>query len=274
MENGKLSIDIIECYRYWKKFSLQSKGVTFPIPYREWWNRYGENCPICHGAKVGVWKDGVERYCACSTQRWLSNNEDILAPYQSLSLNMTLDQLIPLHNPPDKSDKELIITLADVKIWLGKLKSWMFIYGGRGVGKTHILQSVHTYLPKGISIYITAGDFRSKLFSAQRNDGAVDALFNVLSTVPILLYDDWGMEYQKLNDWAGATFENIIDRRSIYPERFPTIVTSNKSEDDLKASTDESTKRSISRLCAAHYSRVIYLSQADFREKTVQNAIS
>jgi hypothetical protein len=273
MEDDGISINMLESYRFWKRWASQKEGLLFPVPYHEWLNKYGDDCPICEGTPARTWSDGVKRYCACSLLKLLSHNEEEYKEYQSPFHQMTLDALHPLHNPPDEADVMLTDTIKYVKGWINRLSGWMFIWGGRGIGKTHILQSIRTALPRGLSIYITAGDFRSKLFSSQRKDGEVEALFNALSSIPILLFDDWGMEYQKLNDWAGATFENIIDRRSNFPDYFPTIVTSNKSEFDLKHSTDDSTLRSISRLCNPVYSMVTELKQDDFRDDLVQQNI-
>lgn len=272
-ENG-LSINVIESYRFWKKWALRTDGLIFPIPHHEWYSKYGDNCPICEGDPARTWKDGVRRYCVCALLKKLSNNEEEYEFIQSPYRQVGFDGLISLHNPPDEKDIDLIDTIKYVKLWVNQLQSWLFIYGGRGAAKTHILQSIRNILPRGLSVYITAGDFRSKLFGAQKKDDGVERMFNALSSIPVLLYDDWGMEYQKRDDWAGATFENIIDRRSNFPEYFPTIVTSNYPEERLKASTDDSVLRTISRLCNPQYSDVRALRQADFRDKAVQRGIA
>jgi DNA replication protein DnaC len=273
MEDDGISINVLESYRFWKQWASQKDDLLFPMPYHEWLNKYGNECSICEGTPARTWNDGIKRYCVCSLLKLLSHNENEYREIQSPYHQMTLDTLHPLYNPPNESDKELIDTIKVIKTWLVNFNHWFFIWGGRGVAKTHILQSIRTILPKGLCIYITAGDFRSKLFNAQKKDGEVEALFSALSSVPILLFDDWGMEYQKLNDWAGSTFENIIDRRSNFPDYFPTIVTSNKSEFDLKHSSDDSILRTISRLCNPVYSGSIMLSQADFRDDIVQRSI-
>lgn len=241
--------------------------------YQDWIVQRGDVCKICDDWRRGTF-GGQERYCLCSMLEWLDEQKDRNNSYQSPFNNVILSQLEPLHNPPDEADLRLQKTVNFINDrWLSAMDRWMFIYGGTGSAKTHILNAIRTYLPAGLSIYITAGDFRAKLFNAQSVDGEVDRMTEALSTTPILLYDDWGMEYQKLNDWAGATFENILDRRSTHPDYFPTIVTSNRSEESFRGSTDKSQVRAISRLCDPQYSIIVEFLQADFRDRLVQESI-
>jgi hypothetical protein len=268
------SVSRLESYLYWKdEFQEKRPLISFPMPYDDWVGHYGDVCQICDGWKVGKFSGNIH-YCVCSMLEWLDDQIDNNVSYQSPAATHELKELAPLHTPPDKGDKELQNCINYIsKKWLKHPKQWMYMYGGPGSAKTHILQSIRSYLPRGLSIYITAGDFRSKLFAAQAMGGAVDMFVEALATVPILLFDDWGMEYQKLNDWVGTTMENIIDRRVAFPDWFPTIVTSNLSDTEWSNSSDTGHKRTISRLCDPQYSRVFEFTQADFRSRFVQEAI-
>ena len=264
MDNS-LSVSRLASYIFWRD-QASLHNISYPIPYYEWTSRYGDVCPICQGDRIRK-----NLYCICSTLHWLSQQEDDNQDWQSPYQTRKFRELAPLHAQPDAADKALLELKKYIReSWMKKLDMWMFIEGGVGVGKTHILQALRTKLPKGLSIYMTAGDFRSKLFTAQHIDGEVDRLTRALIETPILLFDDWGMEYQKLNDWTGATLENVIDRRSVNPRYFITVVTSNNYTDGIRKGTDMSHKRTVSRLCNPEYSRVFTLNQADFRDPKVQ----
>lgn len=269
-----LSISRLDSYLYWKgRMSQRYPTRPFPMPYWQWEDLVRTPiCKVCDGDEFREF-GGHTRFCICSTLRWLDRQEIDNEDFQSAYNQMYLRDIIPLHNPMDKADKQLMEYVQVFNAWINKPKFWFYVWGTRGTAKTHILQAIRTALPKGLTIYISGADFRDKLISAQRIEDEVDRMIAALKSTPILLFDDWGSEFQKRENWVGAEFYSIIDHRSSFPGYFPTIVTSNNSFKDLGNSSDENTKRTISRLGNPAYSFILQMMQEDFRNPATQKGI-
>ena len=66
----------------------------------------------------------------------------------------------------------------------------MYLYGGYGAGKSHILWAIKNAL-QGLALYVDAGDLASKLRSAVgRNE--VSDMVDTIAACPVLLLDDFG----------------------------------------------------------------------------------
>jgi len=75
----------------------------------------------------------------------------------------------------------------------GEIYNPLFIYGGTGLGKTHLIQSIgnkisDTFRKKRVK-YISSEKFISGIVSAIRN-GSIEAFKNTLSTIDVLIIDD------------------------------------------------------------------------------------
>lgn len=74
----------------------------------------------------------------------------------------------------------------------GKTYNPLFIYGGVGLGKTHLMQSIGHYVKEKYSkkiIYITADKFVAQVIEAIRT-GTIQQLREVYSNIDVLLVDD------------------------------------------------------------------------------------
>ena len=151
-----------------------------------------------------------------------ATTEDIPAEIQAL-----LDML------PDKSNE----------------KRGIYIHGGVGIGKTHILYAIEKYLLErrhGCFI-INAVDL---LFDIKKDFDRLiqdkqQPLEFILTDPRLLLLDDLGSE--KPTEWVQETFYHIINRR--YVENRTIIITSNHAIQELAEHIGDRTTSRIIEMC-------------------------
>ena len=244
-------------------------GDNPKIYYKDW---TGSDCKICHGMEY-VQLKGTEHevFCFCSTLRWMEHQWLQNSYFQTLHQPAKLEDLIPISVPDENAAKDLRRLKEYLTKWIIYPKEWIWIQGGFGCGKSHILKSINTALPIA-SIYISSEDFQSKLFAARDQTNGVQILQDGLSSVPILLFDDWGLEYSK-SDWTTTSFANIINSRNQFPKQYITVVTSNLASTELKSSGDVKIRRIVDRLTDVNIATLWQLRQASFRSGQTQGKI-
>jgi DNA replication protein DnaC len=109
---------------------------------------------------------------------------------------------------------------------------WITILGDPGSGKSHVLSALDKKLNPW-SLYITSADFEAKSFRATKGvaEYSLEDMLDVISQAPILLYDDFGLEYGK--DYIRALIRRVFDFRYRRPTEYITIVTSNLDKSEL-----------------------------------------
>jgi DNA replication protein DnaC len=108
---------------------------------------------------------------------------------------------------------------------------WLTISGTNDTGKTHLAVSIcKEWVKAGIPAkYAFVPLLLDELRQGFGKDGDYDSRFNTFCTVPLLLLDDLGAEYN--TGWVQEKLETIIDYR--YMNSLSLIVTTNKTLGEL-----------------------------------------
>ena len=265
------TVKILRSYNIWMKAKpilLEKYGYTFPSPIGEWHKLVGPVCPICDESPLREDAKGNWTYCVCAMEAWLDKHKNDCALFETPISPISLDLLKPFGDKAGAQDlKEL---LDYVRKWVQRPREWMWIEGNRGTGKTHVLQAIKTMLPQ-IAFYIGAERFASECFRALNHgtisesgdEVTVDDFVTRLSTVPILLFDDWGLEHK--SSFVEDQLAAIINNRYRFPDEFPVIMTSNMELATLAYSPDLTYARIASRMSDPSNCRWFKLRQADYR---------
>lgn len=226
-----------------------------------YWKRAGEEykpvdiCPRCDGWGRYRLPSGEIVYCLCDITRWTWNVKAALDPLRSRVRPATLEEMVQRPEPGH-------ISLDDAKelasIFMKDLSFWLVLSGGYGVGKTHILRSINTYMSP-IALYITASDFEQGVFLSLGND-SLQSYVASIARAPVLLFDDYGMEYgAKLMESKVA---HLFDFRDRTWEDYPTVVATNLTTEQLSV-----IPRVGSRLLDTEKSRIAVVGVRDYRLK-------
>ena len=126
---------------------------------------------------------------------------------------------------------------------LGKKYNPLFIYGGVGLGKTHLLQAVgHAVLEKNLKIkvlYTNAEKFTNEFVRAIGN-GTIDKFKRIYRSADVLLVDD--IQFMAGKERTQEEFFHTFD--SLYQEGRQIVLTSDRTPKDIPALEE----RLISRL--------------------------
>lgn len=219
-------------------------------------------CPICDGFQQGRDKqDGQDYYCLCATLQYLDRRWHEFHLYESWCEPLTLDALTPIPLPSVEAANDLNKLLDAVKEWMVEPTSWMFIQGGVGCAKSHVLQAIKTTLP-WMTCYISAAQLQGSLFASFKKDDTQE-LIRAMSLAPILLLDDLGLEHP--GAWTTNMFASVIDNRYARRTELATIVTTNIDPADLIGSVNQATRRIASRITDRGVSKRFILRQTDYR---------
>ena len=240
---------------------------TFPVPYEfpyplDRFLKDGETCPICDG-----WQQLEDRhYCLCSTLRWIEKQGEGFRDYEYPIIPTTLDAMIPMKSSNtqkqaayDKMWADLQPLIEYVKAWIDKPTTWIAMFGDNGVGKSLVLRAIKTAIPN-MAFYISVSDFQSRVFSGLQ-DNSYQEFLEFISTVPILLLDDWGIEHT--TSMSTDALAAVIDRRYLNSPEFPTVITSNNL--GVFDSPDIAIKRIASRIGDRQICKRFHIRSADFR---------
>jgi DNA replication protein DnaC len=272
------TVAILKSYNIWMHQAprlLEKYGYTFPSPVGVWEKLTGPLCPECNGYPTMEDSKGNWIYCVCALSRWLDTHKNDCQLFETPVPAVSLDDLKPFsnHNSPKKGEEDLRVLLSFVRKWMQRPRRWMWIEGGTGTGKSHVLMAIKTALPK-IAFYIGAERFSSECFRTMEHkvlteggdEVTLDDFITRLSTVPILLFDDWGLEHR--TSFVTDQLAAVINNRVRFPDEFVTIVTSNMQLAKLLHSGDQAIERIASRMSDSQYCDFFTLSQADYRRPT------
>lgn len=162
----------------------------------------------------------------------------------------------------DTSDNPTAVDAA--KAWArGDGPPWLFMFGGYGTGKTHLLGAAfYALLDAGRPpIYTVAPlllDYIRKGIGAEGRDEYA-ARFDAVRECPLLILDDLGAEGR--SKWTDETLFKLVDYR--YRLKLPLAVATNLRPDELEP-------RIASRLQDRRLSRTLVMRGRDWRLATVQ----
>jgi len=276
-------VDYLASWIFWSKRMLvkpeRYKGYIFPAPIQSYEEAMGKICPICNGVGKGDILDddgqSINVVCICSLLKWLQSRYYTLNNYETKVMPASLDGLdfTGLSISGESNIKDLVRYLKNT--WFNRpTNSWITMEGENGTGKTHIMRSIKTHFG-GLCAYISADKFQQSLFTAVKNDKNKDEvaeLIDFVSTIPILLIDDWGMEHD--NMWTTDTIASIINTRYSFADQLPTVLSFNYSRKTLMASVSMAKKRIVSRIFDVNISARYVFDHEDFRAQETQNTIA
>lgn len=176
-------------------------------------------CPICDD--TSRWGgESMDYHCLCYVMDEIQALDEALSPYRTIAAPASLNDFKLWGN--DEEKESLKIALAYVRNFVAAPRNWLYLYGGYGCGKTHMMRAAAAEFGPA-ALYITAGDFEAKLYRAMDSRGDLSAMLGEIERVPVLLYDDFGADYG--SDFVKAKFRQIVDFR--YGQKLPLMVTSN-----------------------------------------------
>ena len=107
----------------------------------------------------------------------------------------------------------------------------LFLEGGTGTGKTHLLAAIIDYIARLYKRYLEPGDLIYRKVSnliSEIGDSLLSApskdVINRYKTVPVLFLDD--LSYRNLKEWARDMIDEIIDYR--YKNKLSIIITTSE----------------------------------------------
>jgi DNA replication protein DnaC len=256
-------------YNYWVLQRLASpekyKGIELDYTSTE------DVCPICQGWKI--LENGM--YCLCSTLQWMDRQEESFKQYEYPLKPAYLKDLGPLTSKTPSRQKiydaqwlEFAKMLDFIERWMKQPNTWISMFGGNGTGKTHILRSIKTAMPK-MAFYVSVADFQSRVFGGLK-DGSYEEYVEFVSKVPILLLDDWGLEHQ--SSMSTDALAAVIDNRYLNSAEFPTVITSN--DVGVFNSPDIAIRRIASRIGDRTICRRFMVDGADYRLPDAQRTLN
>lgn len=268
------NISRLQCYLLWKGVYKERpgplmEGLPFPCSKEAWVQKKGKICPICQDHHE-IYHEGKLIYCICEMLEWLDKEENKVEDYEVAVPYANIDDIKPyVIRGYEGCEEETRTLLTYLHKWVETPDRWMFIQGGTGTGKTTLLYALKTALGR-MAYYTTSSRFQQFLFASlntNREENSTQRLIDIMSTVPILLFDDWGMEHD--NEFTTDTLSGIIDRRYSFADEFITVVTTNEEIGKNLISKNLPKRRIASRLADAHISNVFRLTQPDLRNPDV-----
>lgn len=204
-------------------------------------------CSICQGAgylrydvPVDDPRFGELVICECKREELDAKRQRML---QERSLlvgdlrNKTFDSWQPkfVNGKPPKDSPDLAFGIARMYARDPHAidKPWLFLFGPKGTGKTHLAAAVaHARIELGQpAIFMNVPDLLMHLrrtFSPS-SDVTYDDLFDNLRTTPMLILDDLGKQQE--TKWAQEKMYQLINHR--YNLRLPTVITMNEEAEEI-----------------------------------------
>ena len=258
---------ICESYAFWSKWFEDRPKENFSLlsgSRDALFFRGNGSCPFCNSTELYDFPVPIttgeytsERvFCACMLFRLMDRVWDCESSYIPARIN----ELQMLDNPKGAAKNTETIKYY-FKQFVKGLGKWIYLHGGYGSAKTHLLRAVKTNL-RGLALYVNASDLSAKIYESLGNHTLGD-LENELASAPVLLIDDFGAEHG--TDYLYSTLYRIVNRRYDRGVLSPTIITSNYTYSELAVSTNDNLKRIASRL--SDMKLVIHLTstQIDYR---------
>jgi DNA replication protein DnaC len=112
-------------------------------------------------------------------------------------------------------------------------RPWLFLYGTKGTGKTHLAAAIgNERLQRGQpAIFMVVPDLLDHLRATfnPNSDTTYDDLFESLKNTQLLILDDLGT--QSASPWAREKLFQLINHR--YNHRIPTVITMNMEAEEI-----------------------------------------
>ena len=121
----------------------------------------------------------------------------------------------------------------------GKMYNPLFIYGNRGLGKTHLMQAIGNYIVKNTNkrvLYVTSDQFINDFLGLNKKDkdgtnfDYVDLFKDKYRNIDVLIIDD----IQFLGNAPKTQNEFFHTFNTLYDDKKQIIISSDSSPDDLK----------------------------------------
>ncbi len=143
---------------------------------------------------------------------------------------------------------------------------WLFLQGGHGVGKTHLVAAIANQLRARDQpvLFMTAPDLLDRLratFEPESQD-TFQRLFHFIGEVAVLILDDLGAHAS--TPWVKEKLFQLLNQR--YLESRPTVITSNRTAWDFE-------ERIQSRLSDARVVECLFIDAPDYRSHGSENAL-
>lgn len=146
--------------------------------------------------------------------------------------NMTFDTFSTRGNSAGNAasyeqQKNLRIALQDARKWASSPSGWLTLWGGIGVGKTHLAVAIAgEQLKKGVPVFFAFTpdlmDYLKATFHPS-SGVAYDRVFDNIRNAPMLILDDLGVEHR--SGWVYEKLLQLIVHR--HNLRLPTVFTTN-----------------------------------------------
>ncbi|MGV0005881.1 MAG: chromosomal replication initiator protein DnaA [Candidatus Porifericomitaceae bacterium WSBS_2022_MAG_OTU9] len=153
---------------------------------------------------------------------------------------------------------------------LGKAYNPLFIYGGVGLGKTHLMQAIgHEVLgsdPMAEVAYVHSERFVADMVSAVRNN-SMESFQNKYRSADVLLIDDiqFFMGKEKTQEQFFHTFNSLVDRgRQI-------VITSDRYPRELKGTRQEGIEERLVSRCGSGLTVAIDTPDLETRVAIIKN---
>ncbi len=150
--------------------------------------------------------------------------------------------------------------LAAAREFITDTRGWLVLYGGFGVGKTHLAAAIaHALVERGTPILFQVVPVLLTEMRAAFNpatDVALRDLVNSVMRVQVLILDDFGEEYD--TPWVREQLFLLLNHR--YNHRLPTVITTNRPLEAID-------QRICSRMMDRSLSRTVAVGAADYRQR-------
>lgn len=214
-------------------------------------------CETCKGAGWLVRRlnpVGTELVpCPCRTQ---PNRDRLIAKLARVSGLTPAMQAMTFEAFTTPSD-DLRAALDEARQFAATPEGWLYLYGGTGRGKTHLMAAIaQALVGRGIpALYVVVPSLLDKLRSSMngRDEGFWE-LWRQIQSAEVLLLDDLGAE--KSSEWAIEKLYILINDR--YLARSPMVVASNLRAGEIGG-------RIGSRLCDVRLATHVSIAAPDYR---------
>ena len=175
---------------------------------------------------------------------------------QGLYATFRLDEWDISRNAPHSARELKAVRAYNNSVKIGP-KNWLYLYGGYGLGKTHLaiaalrkLALVNEWTAR-VAVWPELCQLTKESWSA--NFGPTEAqLWNRVRSARLLLIDD--LDKTSTNEWAMGKLYSLINNR--LTNELPTIITSNHSFTQLQSVWRKSEKEHVHDLGLAVLSRI------------------
>lgn len=205
-------------------------------------------CPLCKdtGSHNGYFCDCQKKEVVNQAKLLLGENTPVKScTFEKFSLNYYPDVVDPQLGVSQREHMRSIFNFCrDYASNFTKKAQWLIMYGGTGLGKTHLsLAIANVVIERGYDVYY--GSIQSIMEKLEREhfgrktteDGEKEAIINA----DLLIIDDLGVEF--VTQFTTAALHDVLNTRLL--KGLPTIISTNLEMDEIY---EKYTQRIASRL--------------------------